>query len=89
MRRGFSLFTRCGIRASPTRRRTLTGRTKAIEANSGHVFKTIGDAFCAVFARPEDAVWAALEIERAIAREDFSEAGDILEPGPGEVQPAS
>jgi predicted ATPase/class 3 adenylate cyclase len=44
----------------------------AIAANGGYVFKTIGDAFCAAFARPEAAVAAALEVQRAIAAEDFS-----------------
>ena len=43
----------------------------AIEAHDGHVFKTIGDAFCAAFARPEDAVAAMLDAQRALAAEDF------------------
>ncbi len=44
----------------------------AIETHDGHVFKTVGDAFCAAFARPEDAVIAVLEAQRALRREDFS-----------------
>jgi predicted ATPase/class 3 adenylate cyclase len=44
----------------------------ALEAHSGYIFKTMGDAFCAAFARPEDAIAAALEAQRALAREDFS-----------------
>ncbi len=44
----------------------------AIEAHGGYVFKTIGDAFCAVFARPEDAMAAALDAQRALGAEDFS-----------------
>ncbi len=43
-----------------------------IVAQGGHVFKTIGDAFCAAFARPEKAVAAMLEAQRALAGEDFS-----------------
>ncbi len=43
----------------------------AIEAHDGHIFKTIGDAFCAAFARPEDAVAAMLDAQRALAAEDF------------------
>jgi len=43
----------------------------AIEASGGHVFKTIGDAFCAVFERPEVAAPAALAVQRAIEAEDF------------------
>ena len=44
----------------------------AIAAHDGYVFKTIGDAFCAAFARPEDAVSAILDARRALAAEDFS-----------------
>jgi predicted ATPase/class 3 adenylate cyclase len=44
----------------------------AIEAHDGHVFKTIGDAFCAAFARPEDAVAAIVAAQRALVTEDFS-----------------
>jgi class 3 adenylate cyclase/tetratricopeptide (TPR) repeat protein len=45
---------------------------EAITANSGHVFKTIGDAFCAAFATPESATGAALDAQRALAATDFS-----------------
>jgi predicted ATPase/class 3 adenylate cyclase len=44
----------------------------AIEAHDGHVFKTIGDAFCAAFSRPEDAVAAIVAAQRALVAEDFS-----------------
>ncbi|MGR4065294.1 MAG: ATP-binding protein [Vulcanimicrobiaceae bacterium] len=44
----------------------------AIDDHGGHVFKTIGDAFCAVFNRPEDAVAAILGAQRALGKEDFS-----------------
>jgi predicted ATPase/class 3 adenylate cyclase len=44
----------------------------AIAEHRGHVFKTIGDAFCAVFARPDDAIAAALDAQRALLAEDFS-----------------
>ena len=36
----------------------------AIESNSGTVFKLMGDAVCAVFGRPEEAIAAALEAQR-------------------------
>ncbi len=39
----------------------------AIEARSGTVFKTVGDAFCAVFAQPEDALAAAVSALQALA----------------------
>ena len=44
----------------------------AITEHGGYVFKTIGDAFCAAFARPEEAVAAILAAQRALAAEDFS-----------------
>ena len=49
----------------------------AIDANGGYIFKTMGDAFCAVFARPEDAIHAALGAQRAISKEDFAAVGGI------------
>ena len=48
-----------------------------IEAEGGHVFKTIGDAFCAVFRRVDDAVRAALEAQRVLAETDFSEVDGV------------
>jgi predicted ATPase/class 3 adenylate cyclase len=44
----------------------------AVAQHGGHVFKTVGDAFCAVFSRPEDAVAAMLAAQRAFEAEDFS-----------------
>jgi predicted ATPase/class 3 adenylate cyclase len=44
----------------------------AIARHDGCVFKTIGDAFCAAFARPEDTVAAILDAQRALGAEDFS-----------------
>lgn len=41
----------------------------AIEAHSGHVFKTMGDQFCAGFSQPRDAVAAAADAQRALAGE--------------------
>ncbi len=49
----------------------------AIEANSGHIFKTVGDAFCAAFSRAADGVAAALDAQRAVAAEDFSAVGGL------------
>jgi predicted ATPase/class 3 adenylate cyclase len=45
---------------------------EAIANAGGYVFKTIGDAFCAAFSRPSDALTAALAIQRTLAAEDFS-----------------
>ncbi|MFN2460379.1 MAG: adenylate/guanylate cyclase domain-containing protein [Candidatus Velthaea sp.] len=44
----------------------------AIEASNGVVFKTIGDAFCAVFERVEDGLHAVLAAQRSVIAEDFS-----------------
>ncbi|MDR7418394.1 MAG: adenylate/guanylate cyclase domain-containing protein [Armatimonadota bacterium] len=52
-------------------RRTIAGR-------QGYVFKTVGDAFHAAFARARDAVAAALALQRALAAEAWpSEVGTI------------
>ena len=48
-----------------------------IEAHGGYVFKTMGDAFCAVFAAAPEATAAALHAQRALAAEDFSAVGGI------------
>jgi predicted ATPase/class 3 adenylate cyclase len=44
----------------------------AIVAHNGHVFKTIGDAFCAVFWQVDDALRASLAAQRSLDAEDFS-----------------
>jgi predicted ATPase/class 3 adenylate cyclase len=45
---------------------------KSLEERGAYVFKTVGDAFYAAFARPEDAIAAALDAQRALADRDFS-----------------
>ncbi len=49
----------------------------AVALHNGSVFKTIGDAFCAVFSRPQDAVRSAIAAQRALAGEDFSAVGGL------------
>jgi predicted ATPase/class 3 adenylate cyclase len=44
----------------------------AIEQHGGRVFKTVGDAFCAAFARPDNAVAAMAAAQRTLVAEDFS-----------------
>src|ERR1041384_816925 len=39
---------------------------KCISANNGHVFKTVGDAFCAAFSEPSNAINAAIESQLAL-----------------------
>ncbi|MEA2688388.1 MAG: hypothetical protein QOD51_995, partial [Candidatus Eremiobacteraeota bacterium] len=45
----------------------------AITESGGVVFKTVGDAFCAAFTRPEDALEAALGAQRRIAAHPWGE----------------
>ena len=49
----------------------------AIVAHGGYAFKTLGDAFCVAFARPNAAVKAALAFQRALATEDFTAVGGL------------
>jgi predicted ATPase len=44
---------------------------RAIEANGGRIFKTVGDAFYAAFPTASKALAAALESQRALHREDW------------------
>jgi predicted ATPase/class 3 adenylate cyclase len=44
----------------------------AIAVAGGHVFKTVGDAFCAAFTTPESAVAAALDAQRTLGAADFT-----------------
>jgi class 3 adenylate cyclase len=51
----------------------------SIEANSGYVFKTMGDAFCAAFPTAHDGLNAVLSIHRSLAAETWSEEiGSLL-----------
>ncbi len=45
---------------------------RMLEIHGAHIFKTLGDAFCAAFATPGDAIAAALDAQRALGAEDFS-----------------
>src|SRR5579885_1217536 len=44
---------------------------RTIEARGGHVFKTIGDAFCAAFATSDAALAAAADAQRALTETNF------------------
>lgn len=57
-----------GMNAALARHDTLMLR--AIEDAGGIVFKTVGDAFCAVFDRAGDALRASLSAQASIAAED-------------------
>jgi predicted ATPase len=49
----------------------------AIKSNGGHVFKTVGDAFCAAFSRAPDALAAATDAQRALAAENWRAIGGL------------
>jgi predicted ATPase/class 3 adenylate cyclase len=49
----------------------------AIEAHGGHVFKTMGDQFCAAFSHASDGIAAAADAQRALAAEDWSAIGGL------------
>ncbi len=53
---------------------------QAIESHGGHVFKTVGDGFCAAFTSAPDAVLAALDAQRALHAEaqNTSAGGPII-----------
>ena len=51
--------------------------SRAIAVANGHVFKTVGDAFCAAFSLPPDAVAAALMLQRALHTEPWPEGTPI------------
>src|SRR5215213_8664827 len=50
---------------------------EAIEAHGGSVFKMIGDAFCAAFADPADALAAALTAQRSLYGEPWGTTGPL------------
>src|SRR5215831_9483880 len=50
---------------------------EAIVTRRGQVFKVVGDAFCAVFTHPADALTAALDAQRALHRERWEEIGAV------------
>ena len=62
--------------SAAVQRHDVIGRS-AMVAHGGYVFKTLGDAFCVAFARPEAAVAAALDFQRALATEDFAAVGGL------------
>jgi predicted ATPase/class 3 adenylate cyclase len=49
----------------------------AIEEHGGYVFKTVGDAFCAVFPTVPDALQAAVEIQRRLFSSEWEQTGPL------------
>jgi len=62
--------------SAAVQRHDAIGRA-AMGAHGGYVFKSLGDAFCVAFARPNAAVAAALAFQRALATEDFTAVGGL------------
>jgi class 3 adenylate cyclase len=50
---------------------------RAVADHGGHVFKTVGDAFCAAFPGAYGAVSAALDAQRALTADGFAEVGGL------------
>lgn len=67
---------RDAMAAALTRHDTLMRAT--LQAHGAYVFKTMGDQFCAAFARPEEAIAAAFDAQRALAAEDFSAVDGVF-----------
>ena len=49
----------------------------AVERWGGHVFKTVGDAFCVAFSTAEEALEASASAQRALAAEPWPEAATL------------
>ncbi len=49
----------------------------AIDRHRGRVFQIVGDAFCSVFDESGNALGAALDAQRALARESWGEIGAV------------
>ena len=50
---------------------------KNIEAHGGHVFKTVGNAFCAVFVTASGAPEEALASQRALLAQGWDKTGPV------------
>ena len=46
---------------------------KTIEAHEGHVFKTVGDAFCAAFSEAQQALTAGIKIQQILLTTEWPE----------------
>jgi predicted ATPase/class 3 adenylate cyclase len=49
----------------------------AFESRGGHIFKTVGDAFCVAFGTAQAAVGAAIDAQRALRAEAWSDLGEL------------
>jgi predicted ATPase/class 3 adenylate cyclase len=49
----------------------------AVETHGGHVFKTVGDASYAAFRAPRNSLEAAIDVQHALAAEDWNDIGSL------------
>jgi class 3 adenylate cyclase len=49
----------------------------AITSHNGYIFKTVGDAFCAAFARASDGLNAAAAAQQGLAQAEWDETGPL------------
>jgi predicted ATPase/class 3 adenylate cyclase len=49
----------------------------AVETYGGRVFKRVGDSSCAAFQAPRDSLKAAIDAQRALTTEDWSDIGSL------------
>ena len=50
---------------------------EAARAHTGHVFKTVGDAFCIAFETPQQALATALRAQRDLVKTDWGDLGAL------------
>jgi class 3 adenylate cyclase len=50
---------------------------ETIEIHGGHVFKTVGDAFCTAFSTATDALEAAVESQRRLFSSEWEQTGPL------------
>jgi class 3 adenylate cyclase/predicted Ser/Thr protein kinase len=67
-----SLWQRYRLQMPAVLRRHFEILRSCVENHGGRVFKTVGDACCAVFADPVEALGAALEAQKALLAERWS-----------------
>ena len=48
-----------------------------IERNNGRIFQIVGDAFCAAFSSPDDALSAAVDAQKGLRDESWNETGRL------------
>jgi predicted ATPase/class 3 adenylate cyclase len=73
------LWERCPEAMRQTLAQHDTCLRAAIEDHGGHVFKTIGDAFCAAFARATDSLHAAIAVQQRVRALQLSPASAAAE----------